>query len=83
MQVTEGTLPAEITDLTVGYRRLPAGKLANAVTWMEARAPLLGLARPLAIKRITTPDCASYRAIFLESALPGCGTACPKCPTPR
>lgn len=70
MQVTEGTLPAEITDLTVGYRRLPAGKLANAVTWMEARAPLLGLARPLAIKRITTPDCASYRAIFREIGAP-------------
>ncbi|TGV49557.1 GNAT family N-acetyltransferase, partial [Mesorhizobium sp. M2D.F.Ca.ET.160.01.1.1] len=26
MQVTEGTLPDEITDLASGYRRIPAGK---------------------------------------------------------
>ncbi|QPC95323.1 GNAT family N-acetyltransferase [Mesorhizobium sp. INR15] len=68
--IDEDTMPAEITDLSVGYRRLPAGKLANAVTWMEARAPAPGLAKPLAMTRITKPDCASYRAIFLEIGAP-------------
>ncbi|MEO5759485.1 MAG: GNAT family N-acetyltransferase [Mesorhizobium sp.] len=68
--IDEDSMPAEITDLSIGYRRLPAGKLANAVTWMEARAPVLDLARPLAMTRITKPDCASYRAIFLEIGAP-------------
>lgn len=68
--ITQGTIPAETTDLAVGYRRLPAGKLANAVTWMEARAPKPDLARPLAMTRITIPDLASYRAIFLEIGAP-------------
>lgn len=68
--ITEDTMPAEITDLAIGYHRLPAGKLANAVTWMEARSPQPDLAHPLAMTRITTPDCASYRAIFLEIGAP-------------
>ena len=44
--ITEDTMPTEITDLAIGYRCLPAGKLANAVTWMEARAPQPGLRTP-------------------------------------
>jgi GNAT superfamily N-acetyltransferase len=68
--IVDDSIPAEITDLAPGYRRLAAGKLANAVTWMEARAPQPGLARPLAMTRITSPDCASYRAIFLEIGAP-------------
>lgn len=68
--ITEATMPAEITDLAIGYRRLPAGKLANAVTWMEARVPQPLLAQPLAMTRITMPDCASYRATFLEIGAP-------------
>lgn len=68
--IPEDTMPAEITDLAIGYRRLPAGKLANAVTWMEARAPQPDLAQPLVMTRITTLDCASYRAIFLEIGAP-------------
>lgn len=70
MLITEGALPDEITDLAVGYRRLPAGKIVNAVTWMEARRPVLDLAQPLTMTRITKPDCASYRAIFLEIGAP-------------
>ncbi|WP_181165510.1 GNAT family N-acetyltransferase [Mesorhizobium sp. B2-4-12] len=70
MLVTEGTLPDEVTDLASGYRRVPAGKIVNAVTWMEARAPVPGLARPLAMTRITKPDTASYRATFLEIGTP-------------
>lgn len=70
MLVTEGRLPDEITNLTVGYRRVPAGKIVNAVTWMEARAPVPGLARPLTMTRIAEPDSASYRAIFLEIGAP-------------
>ena len=68
--ITEDTMPVETTDLAIGYRRLPAGKLANAVTWMEARAPQPDLARPLAMRRIMAPDCESYRAIFLEIGAP-------------
>ncbi|RVB56435.1 GNAT family N-acetyltransferase, partial [Mesorhizobium sp. M7A.F.Ca.CA.002.03.2.1] len=68
--ITEDTMPAEITDLAIGYHRLPAGKLANAVTWMEARTPQPDLARPLGMTRITTPDCVSYRAIFLKIGAP-------------
>ncbi|AEH90283.1 GNAT family N-acetyltransferase [Mesorhizobium opportunistum] len=70
MLVTEGTLPDEVTDLSAGYRRVPAGRIINAVTWMEARAPVPGLAQPLAMTRVTKPDCASYRAIFLEIGAP-------------
>ena len=61
MLVTEGALPDEITDLTSGYRRVPAGKIVNAVTWMEARAPVPGFAQPLAMTRIAKPDSAAYR----------------------
>ncbi|TPN32323.1 GNAT family N-acetyltransferase [Mesorhizobium sp. B2-3-3] len=68
--VTEGTLPDEVTDLASGYRRIPAGKIVNAVTWMETRAPVPGLARPLAMTRITKPDIASYRATFIEIGAP-------------
>ncbi|WP_292428700.1 GNAT family N-acetyltransferase [Mesorhizobium sp.] len=64
--IIKDTVPAEITDLAIGYHRLPAGKLANAVTWMEARAPKPALAQPLAMTRIVAPDCVSYRTIFLE-----------------
>ncbi|MBZ9708217.1 GNAT family N-acetyltransferase [Mesorhizobium sp. ESP7-2] len=70
MQVTEGTLPDEITDLASGYRRVPAGKIVNAVTWMEARAPVQGLAQPLAMTRVTEPHPAVYRAVFLEIGAP-------------
>ncbi|MBZ9797350.1 GNAT family N-acetyltransferase [Mesorhizobium sp. ES1-4] len=70
MQVTEGTLPDEITDLASGYRRVPAGKIVNAVTWMEARAPTPDLARPLAMTRVTKPDPAIYRAVFLGIGAP-------------
>ncbi|TPN44585.1 GNAT family N-acetyltransferase [Mesorhizobium sp. B1-1-9] len=68
--VTEGTLPDEVIDLSAGYRRVPAGRIINAVTWMEARAPVPDLAQPLAMTRMTEPDCASYRAIFLEIGAP-------------
>ncbi|TPK73628.1 GNAT family N-acetyltransferase [Mesorhizobium sp. B2-4-15] len=68
--VTEGTLPDEVTDLASGYRRIAAGKIVNAVTWMETRAPVPGLARPLAMTRITKPEIASYRATFLEIGAP-------------
>ncbi|MER8376752.1 hypothetical protein [Mesorhizobium sp. M1396] len=37
---------------------------------MEARAPQPDLAQPLALTRITMPDCASHRAIFLEIGAP-------------
>ena len=57
-------------DIADGYHILPRGKLANAVTWMEARAPQPDLAKPLVMTRITMPDCASYRAIFLEIGAP-------------
>ena len=70
MLVTQGALPDEITDLSSGYRRVPAGKIVNAVTWMEARAPVPDLAQPLAMTRITKPDSAAYRAIFLEIGAP-------------
>lgn len=70
MQVTEGSLPDETTDLVPGYRRVPAGKIINAVTWMEARAPVPGLAHPLAMTRVTKPDPAVYRAVFLEIGAP-------------
>ncbi|WP_027058422.1 GNAT family N-acetyltransferase [Mesorhizobium loti] len=70
MLVTEGTLPDEVTDLASGYRRVPAGKIINAVTWMEARAPVPDLAQPLTMTRITRPDSAAYRAIFLEIGAP-------------
>ncbi|ESY69179.1 MULTISPECIES: GNAT family N-acetyltransferase [Mesorhizobium] len=70
MLVTDGTLPDEVTDLSAGYRRVPAGRIINAVTWMEARAPVPSLAQPLAMTRVTEPDCASYRAIFLEIGAP-------------
>ncbi|RUX04215.1 GNAT family N-acetyltransferase [Mesorhizobium sp. M8A.F.Ca.ET.059.01.1.1] len=70
MQVTEGTLPDEITDLASGYRRIPAGKIVNAVTWMEARAPLQGLAHPLAMTRVTNLEPAFYRSVFLEIGAP-------------
>jgi GNAT superfamily N-acetyltransferase len=64
------TIPAETTDCATGYRRLPAGKLANAVTWMECRIPQPDLARPLTMIRITQPDIPSYRAIFLRIGSP-------------
>ncbi|GLQ77686.1 N-acetyltransferase [Mesorhizobium huakuii] len=70
MLVTEGPLPDEVTDLADGYRRVPAGKIVNAVTWMEARAPRPDLAKPLAMTRISEPDTAAYRAIFLEIGAP-------------
>ncbi|TIW79246.1 MAG: N-acetyltransferase, partial [Mesorhizobium sp.] len=70
MQVTEGTLPDEITDLASGYRRIPAGKIVNAVTWMEVRAPVQGLAHPLAMTRVTNPEPAFYRSVFLEIGAP-------------
>lgn len=70
MLVTQGPLPDEITDLASGYRRVPAGKIVNAVTWMEARAPVPDLAQPLAMTRVTMPDGAAYRAIFLEIGAP-------------
>ncbi|MBN9217504.1 MAG: GNAT family N-acetyltransferase [Mesorhizobium sp.] len=70
MLVTEGTLPDEVTDLASGYRRVPAGKIVNAVTWMEARSPVSNLAKPLPMTRITNPDCTSYRAIFVEIGAP-------------
>ncbi|TPM40779.1 GNAT family N-acetyltransferase [Mesorhizobium sp. B2-3-4] len=70
MQVTEGGLPDEITDLASGYRRIPAGKIVNAVTWMETRAPMPGLARPLTMTRVARPDSAAYRATFLEIGAP-------------
>ncbi|WP_181169140.1 GNAT family N-acetyltransferase [Mesorhizobium sp. B2-4-14] len=70
MLVTEGTLPDEVTDLASGYRRIPAGKIVNAVTWMEARAPVPGLAQPLAMTRITRSEIASYRATFLDIGAP-------------
>jgi GNAT superfamily N-acetyltransferase len=64
------TNPAETTDIATGYRRLPVGKLANAVTWMEARLPQPDPAPPLTMIRITQPDIASYRAIFLRIGAP-------------
>lgn len=70
MQVTEGSLPDETTDLAPGYRRVPAGKIINAVTWMEARAPVPGLVHPLTMSRVTKPDPAVYRAVFLEIGAP-------------
>ncbi|MEI9413327.1 GNAT family N-acetyltransferase [Mesorhizobium sp. Cs1321R2N1] len=70
MQVTEGSLPDETTDLAPGYRRVPAGKIVNAVTWMEARAPVQGLSHPLAMTRVTKPDPVIYRAVFLEIGAP-------------
>jgi GNAT superfamily N-acetyltransferase len=37
---------------------------------MEARAPVPDFAQPLAMTRITKPDSAAYRAIFLEIGAP-------------
>jgi len=59
-----------ICTIKDGYYVLPAGKLANAVTWLEMRTQSsTPLAEPLAMRPIA-PDLADYRATFLELGVP-------------
>ena len=51
-----------------GYTDLPAGKLANVVTYLERRAPPTDAAAPLppgcAVRRVAEPGNDGYRALF-------------------
>jgi GNAT superfamily N-acetyltransferase len=52
-----------------GYRILPPGKLANAVTWLEIDAPRpAGVAAPMgfALRRLRPPDAALFRRLFRQ-----------------
>ena len=59
------------TDLAEGYYTLPAGLLANAVTWLEMRVPPRGpIAAPLRLVRATEADAGLCRDLFRRIGTP-------------
>ena len=62
---------ARRTDLADGYHRVPPGKLANAVTWLEMCAPPpAGLADPLALAAVTDAERALCQELFVTIGTP-------------
>ena len=59
------------TDLPNGYYAVAPGKLVNAVTWLDMRAPLQQpLAEPLRLQAATDLDRAACRALYAEIGTP-------------
>ena len=62
---------ARHTDLPCGYYVLPAGTVANAVTWLELREPArLANVTPLRTEEVRAPFFATYRQLMLDIGAP-------------